>query len=129
MDFKDYYSVLGLTKSAKPEEIKKAYRTLAQKYHPDKNPGDAKAEEKFKEINEANQVLSDPQNKEKYDRLGSSWNTHSHQGSAESPFDWQAWQNRGSTRNDFSQFSGGSGFSDFFETIFNGNGAGQWNFL
>ena len=50
MDFKDYYSVLGLTKSAKPEEIKKAYRTLAQKYHPDKNPGDAKAEEKFKRI-------------------------------------------------------------------------------
>lgn len=125
MDFKDYYSVLGLTKSAKPEEIKKAYRTLAQQYHPDKNPGDAKAEEKFKEINEANQVLSDPQNKEKYDRLGSSWNTHSHKGSAESPFDWQAWQNRGSSRNDFSQFSGGSGFSDFFETIFNGNGAGQ----
>ena len=125
MDFKDYYSVLGLTKSAKPEDIKKAYRTLAQQYHPDKNPGDAKSEERFKEINEANQVLSDPQNKEKYDRLGSSWNTHSHKGSTESPFDWQAWQNRGSTRNDFSQFSGGSGFSDFFETIFNGNGAGQ----
>lgn len=125
MDFKDYYSVLGLTKTAKPEEIKKAYRTLAQQYHPDKNPGDAKAEEKFKEINEAYQVLSDPQNREKYDRLGSSWNSHSHQGGAGSPFDWQAWQNRGSAGNDFSHFSGGSGFSDFFETIFNAGGAGQ----
>lgn len=125
MDFKDYYSVLGVTKTAKTEEIKKAYRTLAQQFHPDKNPGDAKAEERFKEINEAYQVLSDPQNREKYDRLGSSWNTHSHQGGAGSPFDWQAWQNRGSSRNDFSQFSGGSGFSDFFETIFNNAGAGQ----
>lgn len=125
MDFKDYYSVLGLTKSAKPEEIKKAYRTLAQQYHPDKNPGDAKAEEKFKEINEAYQVLSDPQNKEKYDRLGSSWNSHSHQGAAGSPFDWQAWQSQRTTGNDFSQFSGGSGFSDFFETIFNAGGTGQ----
>jgi curved DNA-binding protein len=125
MEFKDYYSVLGLTKTAKPEEIKKAYRTLAQQYHPDKNPGDSKAEEKFKEINEAYQVLSDPQNKEKYDRLGSSWNSHAHQGGAGSPFDWQAWQTRGSSQNDFSQFSGGAGFSDFFESIFNGGAGGQ----
>jgi len=66
MDFKDYYSVLGLTKSAKAEDIKKAYRSLAQQYHPDKNPGDSKAEERFKEINEAYQVLSDPQKKDKF---------------------------------------------------------------
>lgn len=119
MDFKDYYSVLGLTKSAKPEEIKKAYRSLAQQFHPDKNPGDTKAEDRFKEINEAYQVLSDPQKKDKYDRLGSSWNAHP--GGAGSPFDWQAWQQQGGAQTDFSQFSGGSGFSDFFESIFNGN--------
>ncbi|MFM8839846.1 MAG: DnaJ C-terminal domain-containing protein [bacterium] len=125
MDFKDYYSVLGLTKSAKPDEIKKAYRSLAQQYHPDKNPGDSKSEERFKEINEAYQVLSDPQNREKYDRLGSSWNSHSNQAGSGSPFDWQAWQSPGGMHTDFSQFSGGSGFSDFFETIFNGRSTGR----
>jgi len=117
MEFKDYYSVLGLTKSAKPEEIKKAYRSMAQQFHPDKNPGDAKAEERFKEINEAYQVLSDPQKKDKYDRLGSSWNAHP--GGGGNPFDWQAWQQQTGPQHDFSQFSGSSGFSDFFETIFN----------
>ena len=69
-DKRDYYEVLGLNKGASEAEIKKAYRSLAKKYHPDLNPGDAEAEEKFKEINEANDVLSDPDKKAKYDQFG-----------------------------------------------------------
>ncbi|NES92147.1 MULTISPECIES: DnaJ C-terminal domain-containing protein [Okeania] len=73
-DFKDYYSILGLTKSATAEEIKKAYRKLARKYHPDMNPGDKKAEARFKEVNEAYEVLSDPEKRKKYDQFGQYWN-------------------------------------------------------
>jgi curved DNA-binding protein len=71
MDYKDYYQVLGLKKGASPEEIKRAYRKLAVKYHPDKNQGNKEAEEKFKEINEAYAVLSDPKKKDQYDQFGS----------------------------------------------------------
>src|SRR5436190_19382692 len=73
MDFKDYYSVLGLSKTATDEEIKRAYRKLARKHHPDLNPGDKSAESKFKEINEANEVLGDPEKRRKYDELGANW--------------------------------------------------------
>src|SRR6266700_8311630 len=66
---KDYYAILGVDRSAKPEQIRKAYRHLARKHHPDVNPGDKTAEEKFKEINEANEVLSDPQKRKEYDEL------------------------------------------------------------
>ena len=128
MDFKDYYSILGLQKTASQDEIKKAYRKLAQQYHPDKNPGDASAEAKFKEINEANQVLSDPQNRAKYDKLGSSWNNYrQNPGTNPQDFNWQAWQQQSRQGNgaqqDFSSMFGGSqgGFSDFFESIFNAN--------
>jgi curved DNA-binding protein len=71
---KDYYSILGITKSATEEEIKKAFRKMAVKYHPDKNPGSKEAEEKFKEVNEANEVLGDPEKRKKYDRYGANWN-------------------------------------------------------
>ena len=73
-DFKDYYTILGVSKTATPEEIKRAYRKLARKYHPDLNPGDKDAEAKFKDINEANEVLSDPEKRPKYDRFGEHWN-------------------------------------------------------
>lgn len=72
-DFKDYYAVLGISKSASSEEIKKAFRKLAVKYHPDRNPGDKSAEERFKEISEANEVLSDPEKRQKYDQFGQYW--------------------------------------------------------
>jgi DnaJ-class molecular chaperone len=73
VEFKDYYKILGVDKKASEQEIKSAYRKLARKYHPDLNPGDKKVEEKFKEINEAYEVLSDPQKRKKYDELGSNW--------------------------------------------------------
>ena len=71
MEYKDYYKILGADKKASQDEIKKAYRKLAVKYHPDKNPGNKEAEEKFKEIGEANEVLSDPDKRKLYDQLGS----------------------------------------------------------
>ena len=73
-NFKDYYTILGVSKTATPEEIKRAYRKLARKYHPDLNPGDKDAEAKFKDLNEANEVLSDPEKRPKYDRFGEHWN-------------------------------------------------------
>jgi curved DNA-binding protein len=72
-DFKDYYATLGVPKTATPEEIKRAYRKIARKCHPDLNPGDKTAEAKFKDLNEANQVLSDPEKREKYDQFGQHW--------------------------------------------------------
>jgi len=73
-DFKDYYTILGVSKNATPEEIKRNYRKLARKYHPDLNPGDKNTEAKFKDLNEANEVLSDPENRAKYDQFGQHWN-------------------------------------------------------
>lgn len=116
MDYKDYYKVLGVSKEATTDEIKKAFRKLARKYHPDVNPGDKKAEEKFKEINEAYEVLSDETKRKKYDTLGPNW---------QEQFGPQ-FNRRGSYsyRTSPMDFDSGSGFSDFFEALFGRTGTG-----
>jgi curved DNA-binding protein len=135
MDYRDYYKVLGVEKNASAEEIKKAYRKLALKYHPDRNQGDAAAEEKFKEINEAYQVLSDDDKRAHYDRLGSAYSNWQ-QGGQRGGFDWGQWMygqggQPGGMRVEFDGdlgdlfgFGGssGGGFSDFFSQIFGGLG-------
>ncbi len=114
MDYKDYYKILGLEKTASSADIKKAFRKLAVKYHPDKNPGDKKAEEKFKEINEANEVLSDPEKKKKYDELGEDWKHYQQHGG--NPGTTGQRYSRSFNQSDFED--DGGVFSDFFESIF-----------
>lgn len=122
MDYKDYYKILGVERKASTDEIRSAYRKLAMKYHPDKNPGDKKAEEKFKEINEAYQVLSDEQKRAHYDRLGSAYSNFRTTGGRPGDFQWEDWfqqQGAGQRGNVDDMFGGGmGGFSDFFRTIF-----------
>lgn len=91
MDYKDYYRILGVKKAADEKEIKRAYRKLARQYHPDKNPGNKQAEEKFKEINEAYEVLGDPDNRQKYDQLGSSYHHFRQMGGHAADFDFSQW--------------------------------------
>lgn len=133
MDYKDYYKTLGVSRKAGTDDIRKAYRKLAMQYHPDKNPGDKKAEEKFKEINEAYQVLSDEKKRAHYDQLGSAYTDFRTSGGRPGDFRWDDWGGvRGSSTNVEDMFGGG-GFSDFFRTIFGeamrssarGQGAGQ----
>jgi len=132
MQYKDYYKILGLNKEASTDEIKKSFRKLARKYHPDMNPGDKTAEEKFKEINEAHEVLSDPEKRKKYDQFGSQWQQFSQRGGRPEDFNWGAWgsypggntQTRTVSPEEFEQMFGGGlgGFSDFFEFLFGGLG-------
>ena len=82
MEFQDYYKTLGVPRTATPAEIKKAFRKLARDLHPDKNPGDKSAEQRFKAVNEANEVLSDPAKRAKYDRFGKDWEAYSRAGAA-----------------------------------------------
>jgi DnaJ-class molecular chaperone len=110
--YKDYYKILGVSRSATQDEIKATYRKLARKYHPDVNPGDKKAEEKFKEINEAYEVLSDSKKRELYDRLGPNWKA----GTEFTPP--PGWENIRIDFGDFGFGRPGGGFSDFFETLF-----------
>lgn len=129
MEYKDYYKILGVDKKAAQEEIKKAYRKLAIKYHPDKNPDDKKAEEKFKEANEANDVLSDPEKRKQYDELGENWKYYQQQGNRSGGgFDRSQWANAGQQYsgnfNADDIFSNGGGdFSDFFSQFFGGGAA------
>lgn len=134
MEFRDYYSILGVSKTATTDEIKTAYRKLANQYHPDKTKGDKQAEEKFKEINEAYQVLSDPEKRKKYDLLGSNWNQHRNTGGTSDNFNWEDWfeqpssQKRKDTKGNFRTFrdffNQGGGVSEFFQKIFGGDFGG-----
>ena len=122
MKYKDYYKILGVNKKASQAEIKKAYRKLAMKFHPDKNQGDAKAEEKFKEISEANEVLGNPENRGKYDQMGANWK-HYEKNGAYANQGYGHGQYGGSHYTagegvDLDDILGGGGFSDFFKTFF-----------
>ncbi len=126
MEYKDYYKVLGVDRKASEDQIKRAYRDLAKKYHPDRNPGDKSSEEKFKSINEAYEVLKDPKKRQRYDQLGDSYSNWQ-QGGRQGNFNWEDWVNQtsggGGTRVDMDDLFGGvGGFSDFFSAIFGGMG-------
>jgi curved DNA-binding protein len=137
MDYKDYYQILGVGRDADASEIKRAYRKLAMQYHPDQNPDNPEAEEKFKDLNEAYQVLSDTDKRAHYDRLGSAYQSWQQQGGSRAGggFDWNQWgmggqPGQGGVRveyrdlNDlFGQMGGAGGFSDFFSQIFGMGGA------
>jgi curved DNA-binding protein len=127
MDYQDYYQTLGLTRNASQPEIKKAFRKLARENHPDKRPGDAAAERRFKAINEANAVLSDPEKRRKYDLLGANWESYSQAGAGGpsaggGPFAGfsRGGGQAGNVRYEFRTSGGGAGgdFSDFFRTFF-----------
>jgi len=126
MEYKDYYKILGVDRKASEDEIKRAYRKLALKHHPDRNPGDNKAEEKFKEINEAYQVLSDPTKRSRFDQLGESYSRYQQRGGAPGGFNWDDWfvQQQAPAGGEYRVEYGnldeilGGGFSEFFRRIF-----------
>jgi DnaJ-class molecular chaperone len=140
VDFKDYYSILGVAKTATDKEIKQAFRKLARKYHPDVNPGDKGAEATFKEVNEANEVLSDPEKRKKYDELGANWRAYENMPPGANPyagggspfgFGGGQWSTGGGSgfrtmsEEEVAEMFGGGGdspFSDFFKTFFGGMG-------
>jgi curved DNA-binding protein len=120
VDFVDYYKILGIDKSAAPKDIKNAYRKLARKFHPDLNPNDKDAKKNFQQINEANEVLSDPEKRKKYDQYGKDWQHADEFKKAEQ-------QQKQSSNMHGSRFAGGqseSDFSSFFESMFGGGAAG-----
>ena len=117
MDYKDYYAILGLRRKASASEIKKAYRKLARKYHPDVNSGDAAAEQKFKEINEAYAVLSDETKRRTYDKFGAQWKQYEQSGQS---FDWSQWYNAGGAERQQSRAVS----PEEFEQMFGGGSSG-----
>ena len=131
MEYKDYYNLLGVERNATEDEIKRSYRKLALEHHPDHNQGNKAAEEKFKEINEAYQVLSDPEKRNHYDQLGQSYSSWTQHGGTPGGFKWEDWfvqnpRRGGNVRvdvGDFGDIFGNEGlgdFSDFFRSIFGG---------
>ncbi len=125
--FKDYYQILGVSPKATDEEIKKAFRTLARKYHPDVAKDKKNAEEKFKEINEANEVLGNPENRRKYDELGANWK--SGPPPRPQPGGGARWTSaRGPGGEEYEFRFEGTGFSDFFEQFFGARGASPFDF-
>lgn len=132
MEYKDYYKILGVGKSATEKEIKTAFRRLARKYHPDANPDDPQAGERFKEINEAYEVLGDPDKRRKYDQLGANWYRWQQAGGRPGDFDWSQWMAGGpagqrvhvryGSPEDLQDLFGGGSFSDFFTSISGGVG-------
>jgi curved DNA-binding protein len=141
MDYKDYYEILGVPRTASKAEIKKAFRKLAQKHHPDRNPGDKAAEQRFKDVNEANAVLSDAEKRKAYDTLGANWEAYTRAGAAAgargatgasggNPFGpggpfagfGGTGGQGGSVRYEFRTSPGAEGFSDFFRVFFGGEG-------
>ncbi len=125
MEYKDYYKILGVSKKADEKEIKKAYRKLARKYHPDQNPDNPKAEEKFKDINEAYEVLGDAENRSKYDQFGSNYKQYQQMGGQPGGFDFSQFGGGGNINvEDLFGSGGGAGFSDFFSSMFGGGMGG-----
>ncbi|MES2139900.1 MAG: J domain-containing protein [Bacteroidota bacterium] len=122
MEFVDYYKILGLKKDASVEDIKKAYRKLARKYHPDLNPNNKEANKQFQQINEANEVLSDPENRKKYDKYGKDWK-HGDEYEKAQQSQRQSSGQRGREQS-FGGSQGGDDFSDFFGSMFGGSGRG-----
>ncbi len=128
MDFKDYYAVLGVGRDASQADIKNAYRKLAKRYHPDKNPGDKEAEKKFRDVAEAHEVLSDPQKRSKYDQIGSDYQRYSTGQQAGGYGDWYRQRGKTYRGNEYYTYSSDSedvfenlgGFSDFFDAFFGG---------
>ncbi len=128
MTYKDYYKVLGVPNTATQDEIKKAYRALALKYHPDKSKGSKGAEDKFKEINEANEVLSDPEKRKKYDQFGQDWKHYKEAGPQTGGFDWskyaagQGGQARQMSPEEFNAMFGEEGAGSIFDLLFGQRG-------
>lgn len=122
MAYIDYYKILGVDKSATQDDIKKAYRKLARKLHPDLNPDDKESERKFKELNEANEVLSNPENRAKYDKYGENWkHGEEYEKAQQQQRQYQQQQNYGGGFSG-ADFGEGEDFSDFFQNMFGGSG-------